>query len=218
MLPDCKSPFCRHCGEEFTWLKRRHHCRYCGGSYHDSWVCGGSSAPFITCLGKRTCRNCKVLFKNYNLLLQGAQFILWIGVDREECFVHISPQEGVFVLTWQITHTRTPDSTLSFVDVDIGNIHKFTQEATPTTPRQLLIRIDGKGKSVVLETTNESLLERWFDVCNAACIVSHIVAERNERVQERLQSEDEEEHRRIMESNRQRWAETRNAMRAKHNL
>ena len=37
-VPDEEAPHCRSCGKEFTMIKRRHHCRFCG-----EVICGGCS-------------------------------------------------------------------------------------------------------------------------------------------------------------------------------
>ena len=37
-VPDAEAPHCRCCGQQFTVIKRRHHCRFCG-----EVICGGCS-------------------------------------------------------------------------------------------------------------------------------------------------------------------------------
>ena len=71
LLPDDESPRCNNCEGEFGWLRPRRHCRYCGGSYHGSWVWGGSSAPISSCMGKRICQFCSVLKQNIAMMEEG---------------------------------------------------------------------------------------------------------------------------------------------------
>jgi hypothetical protein len=104
--------------------------------------------------------------------------------DKEDCIVRIVLHDGKFSLTWQMSHLIKPnyDSAVLFDDVD--NVEEFIYPATltskpdvfyssqitlqnpkllSTASRQLLIKIESKQKSIILETTNESQHQRFKD-------------------------------------------------------
>ena len=67
-VPDKDATDCMSCKSRFTFLRRRHHCRYCGGIF-----CGGCTSKRITLLRfgfdepVRVCENC------YQILTNAAQ-------------------------------------------------------------------------------------------------------------------------------------------------
>jgi hypothetical protein len=136
--------------------------------------------------------------------------------DKEDCIVRIVLHDGKFSLTWQMSHLIKPnyDSAVLFDDVD--NVEEFIYPATLTTSRQLLIKIESKQKSIILETTNESQHQRWFELCQAAYVVSHTLRKRLE-IKNREQFEEEEAKDRVeFQERRRTWADTRTAMAEKY--
>src|SRR5690606_6820666 len=65
-IPDSEAVACGFCSQPFSWLRRRHHCRCCGGVF--CYACCSNFFHFPENYNytkpQRACRNCEKKFVN----------------------------------------------------------------------------------------------------------------------------------------------------------
>ncbi|XP_062516109.1 uncharacterized protein LOC134191502 [Corticium candelabrum] len=235
-IPDENVRKCQKCHLNFSFLNRRHHCRYCGGIFSGepcSFVMGEKYPPAYR--GKRICAYCHALYFKYGDMVQeGAEFVKYSrdGKDQHSRHFWLTDKRGCQTLHWSnsksspLVDTARADGSRSIVLTDVGQVLHFKQAGTVAESRKLVIKLEGAGpetRDMVLQTTSEQTFERWLEALEAAHHVSHAnkMIENGKQEEKRAQEAERQEKIRAdrverLQSAKQHRQATRDRIRQKY--
>ena len=177
MLPewekDESSNVCLQCNEAFWMLKRRHHCRRCGGLY--CHYCSANNIKLIR-YGiheeTRVCDNCFLLETAHLPLLQkGVELVLWSGdhPDRRSAFLSLSVD--LMTLQWSVGSDIHSLGVISITKVMKGKLGSSLRSASASEELCFSLECDTLHLSVGFECPSKHSRDCFVEALRALLFI-----------------------------------------------